>query len=140
MIDKKRQEVFDELQHIEERMKKNFELRKTKDTKEEVENHEEAEKNEENGDMEMLAEEKHEDNERDELHGTSCEEKNSSLEQEPSNGTEEVQISDGQSAQEENWDGEILEDNKEENLSEVVTEKTSVHDGSKMEVDDDECL
>jgi hypothetical protein len=85
MIDKKRQEVFDELQHIEERMKKNFELRKTKDTKEEVENHEEAEKNEENGDMEMLAEEKHEDNERDELHGTSCEEKNSSLEQEPSN-------------------------------------------------------
>lgn len=34
MIDKKRQEVFDELQHIEERMKKNFEIRNQKGEKE----------------------------------------------------------------------------------------------------------
>ncbi|KAJ3661122.1 hypothetical protein Zmor_005537 [Zophobas morio] len=140
MIDKKRQEVFDELQHIEERMKKNFELRKNKEPKDEGEIREETDKTEENGDLDTTLEEKHEDGDTDMFHEASNEEKNPILE-EPSNGTEEVRVSDEQSTQGENWDGEAIpEENKDENLSDPITEKSNVNEDSKMEVDDDECL
>ena len=121
MIDKKRQEVFDELQHIEERMKNNFELRKKKEPKDEGEIREETDKTEENGDLDTTLEEKHEDGDTDMFHEASNEEKNPILE-EPSNGTEEVRVSDEQSTQGENWDGEAIpEENKDENLSDPIT-------------------
>lgn len=137
MIDKKRQEVFDELQHIEERMKKNFELRKSKDTKEEPECHEENGGNEENGDLEISVEDKREENE---AHESPTEEEKTEVQvPDQQNGSEEVEEkSDSQSTQTENWDGEVIPENKEE-ISESEKNPPVVEE-TKMDVDDDECL
>ncbi|EFA07683.2 pinin [Tribolium castaneum] len=130
MIDKKRQEVFDELQHIEERMKKNFELRKSKEAKEEPQDG--HEKNEENGDLETSTEEKHESVEAEKAHESPTEEK-APVDQQQTNGTGEVEgKSDELSTQEENWDGEAIPENKE-------PEKDAAQE-EQMHVDNEECL
>lgn len=144
MIDKKRQEVFDELQHIEERMKKNFEMRKQKDGKEDGDGIDLLSKLEE-GEIDHPIEDKEkEEEEEEEKKKEDISEIIETLVTESADSlTNELQEEDNKNAAIENNKVEEESTSRETEQTvetEKVVENCDVKDYALMEVDTSECL
>lgn len=131
MIDKKRQEVFDELQHIEQRMKKNFDTRKTKS--------EEIGEDHKTGEDDTRQEAVNDNKEID------SEIQKEIMENSTNGNQSETPVSVNKST-EENWDAEEFpkepQDEESTQEPEVKTgeETSNVSEVEKMKVDNGECL